>query len=104
MSWDRQVPDLTQELLRQKIQECITESLETNNQALVTDLGEIDSTILSYWAGKIAKISFKILRHAKAASLVMDHSNVDKHHIDIAIQQLVKDPQDLINNMLLDRI
>lgn len=57
MSWDRLVPDLTQELMRQKIQECISETLETNNQALVTDLGNFELATLEHWADITTKFA-----------------------------------------------
>lgn len=88
MSWDRLVPDLTQELMRQKIQECISETLETNNQALVTDLGNFELATLEHWADITTKFAFKILRHAKALSLVMDQNKVDRTQVDDALAQL----------------
>lgn len=66
---------------------------------MVTDLGEVEQATLNYWADKTIKFAFKVLRHAKAASLVMEQSSVDKDHIDMAFSQLTKGQQRSVNNM-----
>lgn len=98
MSWDQATQELTQELMRQKVQDCIRETLETSNQASVTDLGKIDLITLEHWADITIKFAFKVLRRAKAISLVMDKNNLDKAQVDSAFAQLIKDRPNSLDN------
>lgn len=84
--------------MRQKVQDCITETLETSNQALVTDLGKIELATLEHWADLSIRFAFKVLRRAKALSLVMDQKKVDKSQIDSAFAQLTKDRPNSLDN------
>lgn len=102
MSWDQTVPDLTQELMRQKVQDCITETLETN-QATVTELGKMEQAILEHWADVTTRFAFKVLRYAKAISLMMDLNKVDKAQIDTAFARLTNGRPNNLNNMCGDR-
>lgn len=89
MSWD-QTP-LTQEAMKKKVRESISEAVATSNLALVPDLGEIDVAVLNDWADRVVKFAFKILRNAKAISLVMDEDKPDRPHIAMAFAYLTKD-------------
>lgn len=89
MSWDSPTP-MTREEMTRKVQEVLSGILEDRRAITVSELGEFDDHVLNYWVEEFMKHSFKILRHAKAASLLMDHRKVDKTHIDTAIKQIAK--------------
>lgn len=89
MSWDQQ-PTMNQDQMISKVQAVITEILESHRQVTVSGLGEFNNDILNHWSEELVKLGFKILRNAKAVSLLADQHKVERRHIDIAFNQVIK--------------